>query len=481
MMKNTQANGNSGMFWSHAKHHTLNAKRFSLMQVQATGIDPFSTLPYQHPLQDDQQDDVTSSAVANDRSRNNITRQGPFNTKKSYRGATGLNDLLDEMDKVLVDIKSSSTTLPSAPSTEDTTTVQGGGFVFKNVPTLEPTPINPDSVHYDNNSSATAAGVQHLAQSLDKSSMDFFVKQLQQEDQVDSTMIDLGAADDILLEDLNESNATSLLDVDVSFNSDIFNPLPEEEEEKEDSDAKAEAQPQQAPSSSTVVSSSTAEPILSSEIQESLQPSTHSFFKPEQWEERYQELVEFRKKFGHCLVPHNWEPNRALAQWVKRQRYQYKLKMKNQEQDRLAALQQPQKWVMDKIHSSNSGFTSTVSSMKRSTLTNLRQRKLESIGFIWSTHNVLWEEKYVELKQYLNENGHCNVPSKFPSNPKLSVWVRCQRRQYKLLISKTKQQGSVSKAVTSKDCSSQSSSMTMERISKLKALGFNFNPRNLKV
>ena len=48
MMKNTQANNGSSMFWSHAKHHTLNAKRFSLMQVQATGIDPFSTLPYQH-------------------------------------------------------------------------------------------------------------------------------------------------------------------------------------------------------------------------------------------------------------------------------------------------------------------------------------------------------------------------------------------------------------------------------------------------
>jgi hypothetical protein len=53
-------------------------------------------------------------------------------------------------------------------------------------------------------------------------------------------------------------------------------------------------------------------------------------FKPEKWEERFHELVKFREEFGHCLVPHNWARNKELAQWVKRQRYQCKLKRKGQ-------------------------------------------------------------------------------------------------------------------------------------------------------
>lgn len=36
----------------------------------------------------------------------------------------------------------------------------------------------------------------------------------------------------------------------------------------------------------------------------------------EQWNQRFQEMVEFRQKFGHCLVPLNWPTNPSLAHWV---------------------------------------------------------------------------------------------------------------------------------------------------------------------
>jgi hypothetical protein len=42
----------------------------------------------------------------------------------------------------------------------------------------------------------------------------------------------------------------------------------------------------------------------------------------DQWHEKRNELQEYKNTFGHCHVPHNWKPNVALAQWVKRQRYQ---------------------------------------------------------------------------------------------------------------------------------------------------------------
>ena len=43
-----------------------------------------------------------------------------------------------------------------------------------------------------------------------------------------------------------------------------------------------------------------------------------------QWSTRFRELCEYKEKNGHCLVPHNFSENLALARWVKRQRCQYR-------------------------------------------------------------------------------------------------------------------------------------------------------------
>jgi hypothetical protein len=39
---------------------------------------------------------------------------------------------------------------------------------------------------------------------------------------------------------------------------------------------------------------------------------------------RFQELLEYREKFGHCMVPYNYKEKPLLYSWVKRQRNQYK-------------------------------------------------------------------------------------------------------------------------------------------------------------
>jgi hypothetical protein len=149
--------------------------------------------------------------------------------------------------------------------------------------------------------------------------------------------------------------------------------------------------------------------------------------KADKWHERFHDLLKYRDEHGHCLVPHKWEGNRQLAQWVKRQRYQFKLKSQG----------------------------------KHSTLSEKRMKILDKVGFVWSRHSTGWEERYNELVEFARLHGHCHVPSSFPENHQLAVWVRCQRRQYKL------GQGN------------RSSTMTRERIITLLRLGFEFNPRKL--
>lgn len=129
--------------------------------------------------------------------------------------------------------------------------------------------------------------------------------------------------------------------------------------------------------------------------------------------------------FGHCHVPHYYEQNAPLAQWVKRQRYQYKLKVDG----------------------------------KRSTLSDERIRLLNKIGFIWNSHDAVWEERWNELAIYKRVHGDCIVPSNYEKNPQLAVWVKRQRRQYKFYNE------------------SRASSMTKERIAKLEKLDFAWDCR----
>jgi hypothetical protein len=151
-------------------------------------------------------------------------------------------------------------------------------------------------------------------------------------------------------------------------------------------------------------------------------------YQAEIWSEKFEDLCEFRRFYGHCHVPHTYERNAPLAQWVKRQRYQYKLKLEG----------------------------------KRSTLSDERVRLLNKIGFIWNSHDAVWEERWNELLQYKRLHGHCVVPSNYEKNPQLAVWVKRQRRQYKFY------------------CEDKPTSMTSERITKLEKLGFAWDCRKSK-
>ncbi|GFH61991.1 hypothetical protein CTEN210_18467 [Chaetoceros tenuissimus] len=145
------------------------------------------------------------------------------------------------------------------------------------------------------------------------------------------------------------------------------------------------------------------------------------------WNERFEELKEFKAQQGHCNVPHRYEPNKGLGIWVGTQRNQYKL----------------------------------MSNGSKSTMTQERVAKLESLGFVWNRSRDrlkdTWNERFEQLKEYKVQNGHCNVPTVYKPNKALFGWVCNQRRQYKLMSNGSK------------------STMTQERVEKLEGLGFVWN------
>ena len=165
------------------------------------------------------------------------------------------------------------------------------------------------------------------------------------------------------------------------------------------------------------------------------------------WDLRFSELCTYRTKYGNCLVPHNLSENLPLAKWVKRQRYQYKLKKDG----------------------------------KHSTLTDERQAALDDLNFIWDSHNAVWEERLSELIAFKEVHGHCNVPSTYTKNHSLSVWVQCQRRHYKQYMESKRnnnggEESSNNKTSTSSTNTSRSR-MSEERVQRLESIGFVWKPR----
>mmetsp|Transcript_10839 Transcript_10839/g.31066 ORF Transcript_10839/g.31066 Transcript_10839/m.31066 type:complete len:710 (+) Transcript_10839:1209-3338(+) len=92
------------------------------------------------------------------------------------------------------------------------------------------------------------------------------------------------------------------------------------------------------------------------------------------------------------------------------------------------------------------------------TTTSTKKRKKKSAKSVNRTFGAVqtkrWEEKYTQLCDFIAQHGHANVPLEYKENPSLAHWVKRQRSQYKCLKM------------------NQPSSMTIERIGKLEAVGF---------
>lgn len=181
------------------------------------------------------------------------------------------------------------------------------------------------------------------------------------------------------------------------------------------------------------------------EVQAELEKKNKREKGVKKWNRHFQEMCEYKETHGNCLVPKQYTENRALASWVYNQRFQYKKKLEGQDVP----------------------------------LDDQRIKKLNEIGFCWKAKSDEewrvsdrvrrrensqdgWESKYERLVKFKEKHGHTLVPKQYKSDQSLSSWVFRQRRQYKFLMD------------------GKPSSLSNDRLEKLKEIGFAFRVRSEK-
>jgi hypothetical protein len=106
------------------------------------------------------------------------------------------------------------------------------------------------------------------------------------------------------------------------------------------------------------------------------------------WEERYSELKMYYDEYGHCNVPLK---SGSLGGWVQYQR-----------------------------QCSDKG-----------TLSTCQIDKLNEIDFIWNVKKHQWDQRFIELKQFIETTGHSCIPST-PEYKSLQAWCGTQRKLWKI-------------------------------------------------
>jgi len=113
------------------------------------------------------------------------------------------------------------------------------------------------------------------------------------------------------------------------------------------------------------------------------------------WERNFDALRAFQFKHGHCNVPqsHVAENGLKLGVWLSLQRKSVKVPEYPQE----------------------------------------RRARLESLGVIWNSRDLLWERHFDALFAFRAKHGHCDVPQSHVTEEglKLGVWVNSQRQYAK--------------------------------------------------
>ncbi len=176
------------------------------------------------------------------------------------------------------------------------------------------------------------------------------------------------------------------------------------------------------------------------------------------WDEKIAVLAEFKRKYGHCNVPARWKENRALGGWLSAQRAKKKTgKLKPariESLEKLGVVWNPfeaaweamfaslldYKWrhgncnVPDKspeFSSLGTWIRGQRRDRRTGDLSQSRIQRLEKVGFTWEPHDGAWERMFEALLGFKREHGHCNVPTHWSRNVRLSSWVSTQRTHYK--------------------------------------------------
>lgn len=173
------------------------------------------------------------------------------------------------------------------------------------------------------------------------------------------------------------------------------------------------------------------------------------------WNERYNQLKDFKARFGHCVVLQSWHEHGGFGTWVSRLRQRRK-DLTATQTDRLNKLgfdwdpkatrwelrfaelrafhaefghaRVPLNWPRNRILGRWVSLQRQVRKAKGS-LSQARTEKLDSLGFVWATSmEKKWDRRYAELRRFQEKHGHCNVGKKSV----LGLWVATQRITLKI-------------------------------------------------
>jgi len=108
------------------------------------------------------------------------------------------------------------------------------------------------------------------------------------------------------------------------------------------------------------------------------------------WMKKYHLLQQFKKINGHCRIPSQCDQDPSLGRWIRKQ-----------QQDK-----------------------------KMGRLSGAQEKLLDELDFDWQISNS-WTEKFQELQQFKQKNGHCRVPYRYTADPSLGRWVDTQRQEKK--------------------------------------------------
>ena len=120
------------------------------------------------------------------------------------------------------------------------------------------------------------------------------------------------------------------------------------------------------------------------------------------WNIRLTEIIQFRAKYGHSVVPEKYEYFPKLGKWVADVRYRKRIQAKE-------------------------GQLST-----RSLLTIKQISDLDALKFVWDVHDAKWLEKFHALKYFYYTHGHTHVTVSNCTDKSLLKWVQDQRYRCKM-------------------------------------------------
>ena len=213
------------------------------------------------------------------------------------------------------------------------------------------------------------------------------------------------------------------------------------------------------------------------------------------WDERFQELLEFKKIYGHTNVPPSI--NEKLSRWVAKQRYYYKsyaagLKQSTLDEEKVNRLKdigfefrkrtranrhvkvlvEDGETIMKRYRANLEAVKSVYKKRKhidlpqtqtysvlndwykeirkgrgKQLIDSTMRSDLDKMGFDWTGSRkpvtnpdavvvrLKWVDRYRELRAFKKANKHCNVPEGYQQNSGLAKWVKIQREEYHQLIS----------------------------------------------